>query len=250
MSSDHVERVPLSQWHAQHLRLTLFTGQPTIAPAQLNWWEPLVGEPPLTRNIHPREQVLEESGPVALGELKLRVEPGRIDWLLGPILAGPEPGAPSIAEFEKALSFFHSTIKAWLPNCPPVTRIAFGAIAELPVGERTSGYRQLIPYLSSVKIEPEASRDFFYSINRPRISTTVAGLEINRLSKWAVGLYRQFMTQGATMSVTSEQHTVRIEVDINTTPEPPRDLPKESLDNLFDELVSLGVEILVEGDVK
>src|SRR5208282_50763 len=72
---------------------------------------------------------------------------------------------------------------------PPAIRLAYGAILLQPVDNRETGYLRLGELASAVKIDPK-SEDFFYQINRPRESTTLKNMRLNRLSKWSVALFQ------------------------------------------------------------
>jgi hypothetical protein len=191
----------------------------------------------------------------------LQVAPERIDWLLAPLIepseeAGEElpPTPPSAGPFTEALSSFLKLAIQWLQGCPPVTRLAFGAILFQPTVDRRAGHVQLSKYLHSIDLDPDTS-DFFYQINRPRNSTSgISGLRINRLTKWSVIMFQHFsVTLGkatiTTAGYTTQEAACRVELDINTAPDFPDVLPHETLPKIFQELVDLGQEITAKGDI-
>ena len=141
-----------------------------------------------------------------------------------------------------------------LDSCPEIQRVAFGAVLLSPVDSKVSGYRQLAAYLPSVTIDPEHSTDLLYQINRPRESATgIPDLKINRLSKWSVA---QISTAGLVLEPTRIlYHDVpqaylacRLELDINTAAERREPLPRETVSNVWQELLNLGMEIVIDGD--
>lgn len=184
-----VDRPSLGVWQAETMRLTAFPG-PAARIAEPTWWADLVGEPPEAKISRPRKGGQQEEGIFEGRKLVLVVEPSRIDWLLIPAdhQDGEMGDIPTIGSFPEALDAFSQLMLRWfaLGTCPPVRRLAFGAILLQPVEDRQTGYRQISAYLPSVRLDPEGSSDFSYQINRPRDSTSgISGLRINRLSKWS-----------------------------------------------------------------
>jgi hypothetical protein len=155
-----------------------------------------VGKLPEMRTVRPRQGGSQEEGAFGTGRLILRLESMRIDWLL--TVAGEQKSsgedAPTIGAFPEVLRGFQELIERWfsLETCPSVIRLAFGAVLLQPVASLQHAYQQLGHYLPSMMSDPEGSSDFLYQINRRRDSTTgIAGLKINRLSKWSAA---SFMT--------------------------------------------------------
>lgn len=239
-------------WLAQTLRLTAF---PTIALEieKLKWWLEVTGEQPETRTEQPKRGVLLEEGPLGKGRLAFELQPGRLNWQL----ASPQNAAPEgLESLEPAIGLFGPLMSRWLavPNVPAINRLAFGAALSRPVENRQTGYRLLQQYLrDSVRLDPEASSDFSYQINRPRNSVTgVPGLVINRLMRWAVTV-----TLGGTVTMTptsvggvvgEERYACTLGLDVNTTQEFGKELPRDRLEAIFNELVAMGIEIATGGD--
>ncbi len=250
----------LTAWQADQLRLTAFPSEgETTLPEE--WWTMLIGTAPDTLTVRPKAGLHEQVGSVEGRNLTLRLQPERIDWLLGPIMASqPEEELPdtppSAGPLPETLAFFTKIATEWIKVAPSITRLAFGAILRQPVEDRKAGYVQLGQYLPSVSLDPAAS-DFLYQINRPRESATgVKGLKINRLTKWSVVLVRRLgltLTLGKDATAKAQQATLesacRLELDINTAPDFHAPLPHESLVDIFQELVALGTEIAAKGDI-
>jgi hypothetical protein len=142
----------------------------------------------------------------------------------------------------------------WLGHCPPLVRLAFGVVVFEPVGDRVEGYRRLGEHLPGIHLDPDGSYDFFYQINRPRNSTVVETLKINRLSRWSVSRFVPIRLMIAPPSIQSapvgaQQEACRIELDINTAAEFAGELPGARLAQLFEELKNLAVEIATRGDI-
>jgi hypothetical protein len=125
----------------------------------------------------------------------------------------------------------------------------FGAEISIPVSNHVEAYRLLDSYLPVVTVDPESS-DFNYSINRKRSSEVgISGLRINRLSRWNALLRKIGMKTAEQVVSAAEFYSCRVEFDMNTDPASIGRLPKEKLKDIFQELVSLGVEISEKGDV-
>jgi hypothetical protein len=251
-----VDRRPLEAWQAEILRLTAFPS-PAAQLGEPTWWRDLIGEHPETRISRPRRGGQQEEGRFEGRKLVLRVEPTRIDWLLAPIddQAREVEGVPTTGPFPESLQIFLQLILRWfeLETCPPVQRLAFGAILLLPVENPQAGYRQISTYLP-LQLDPEGSSDFSYQINRPRDSTSgISSLKINRLAKWSVlSLTMGELSLGPTSvdySARQIHHVCRLELDINTALDFRGELSREQLPQIFQELVNLGQEIVREGDI-
>jgi hypothetical protein len=213
---------------------------------------------PETRISQPRIATLQEEGPFQGGVLTLKIEPLRIEWLLGKSTEtlAEEDTLPVLGRLIETLPEFKALMTRWLavPDVPPVNRLALGAVLLQPVDTRQEGYRRLSSYLRAVHVDPETSSDFFYQINRRRPSRTgVANLNINRLSKWSSSLAMRRMIVagpgGVSIAAAQEFHACRLELDINTAPEFPGPLPNEIRAGLLDEFVDLSLEIAREGDI-
>lgn len=242
-------RVPLRDWQVQNLRLTAFLN----SPIGVSFWDRLLGGPPEQVTESPRTKERQEVG-AAFGEATLlfKSEPLRLDWILH---EGKE--ALAVGPWETTLNTFADLMNRWftLEDCPPVKRLAFGCILLAPASDRPNGYRLLQHYLPSVTIDPEASSDFFFQINRPRESTLgISGLRINRLSKWSVAslIMRQISIglSGVTAAPLSPPlFGCRLELDINTVSDYQGTFERQQLPSLLQELTSLGQEIVIEGDI-
>lgn len=245
------ELLPISSWHPQLLRFTAFPKAP-IDNAELGWWKNTVGSPPENVSSNARIELRQEEGETKLGHLVLAILPMRIDWLLPEELEKPETLTP-----DESLNEFHAYVERWLEMAPIMQRLAFGAVIEVPMQNRPSGYRQLSPYLPFVQIDADASSDFLYQINRPRDSTSgIQGLRINRLSKWSVSVKVSSVApviagqQELRIVPTREKYACRLELDINSVPQSEIEFSKEAAATVVRELLVLGLEIASKGDVK
>jgi hypothetical protein len=213
-------RLPLADWQAEQVRLTIFSmSDAQTSPQQ--WWGEIVNSEPDDVNMNPKKRSASVQGAYGSGMLMLRMEPGRIDWLFGPGQAEFEASIatselPSLGAALSALETFSGTVERWLlrEDLPVVGRMAFGAVLMHPETDRNAGYDRLPDYLP-VQLPPESS-DFLFQINRPQRSATgIDGLILNRLSKWSV---IRLSIMPTAIARTSETVSLRVELDINTMP--------------------------------
>jgi hypothetical protein len=181
------------------------------------------------------------------------VQPGRVDWFLTPRFEQGVPREiPWAGVFRDAVDLFGDLMGRWLTHSPALIRVALGAIAHRPVADKAAGYERLAEYLTSLRIDPN-SEDLLYQINRPRESAVVAGLKINRLSRWSVA---QFMSLRLAMSGQTVQPNVaggpfscRIDLDLSTDGGRTERLEEAALPRLLTELKGMAEELVVRGDI-
>jgi hypothetical protein len=208
--------------------------------------------------MRPRQGGSQEEGAFATGKLILSIGPTRIDWLLTGVSEQKSNGEDTltIGAFPDVLRSFQELIERWftLETCPSLIRVAFGAVLLQPSASHQDAYQQLGRYLSSMTLDPEGSSDFFYQINRRRDSTTgIAGLKINRLSKWAMVNFTTMMFSGSPERIlyhpSMSASFVQLELDISTVPDFQGEFERGQLQPVFSELVRLGCEIASQGDI-
>jgi hypothetical protein len=238
----------------ESLRLTAFLA-PAAQGDQPTWWADLIGAQPETRTSKPSKGELQETGTVGERTLVLSVLPGRVDWFLGPRLEeGVLRETRWAGRFPDALETFSQLMTRWLAVCPALVRIALGVVAHEPALDKPTAYRKLAQYLPSVTLDPDGSQDLLYQINRPRNSTVIEGLKINRLSRWSAAVFLSLRVEITGQQVQQQQarageHSCRVELDINTDPAIAGELPRPRLPEIFEELKDLAVELLTRGDV-
>jgi hypothetical protein len=248
-----------SEWLTENIRLTAFTKANPETPEK--WWESVISGQPTQRITRP---FYSDIGPFENGLMQLSIQPQlsqlyRIDWLYTPNpQLSYDNGLPNIGYLDEVVKKFSLNIENWLTLAPPINRLAFGAGLIRPVADIAVGNMYIAKYLKSIQIDDETSSDFLYQINRPRFSK-LHGLEylkINRLSKWSVVIMQgfEFALSGQMLSVSPAekllQSECKLEIDINTNPQPTGDLPHNKIKSVFKELVDLGIEITKKGDIK
>ena len=235
------------------LRATAFFSPDEVVNLE-NWWQVATETEPDIRISKPSLSLHQEIGSVGNYGLTLNAQSQRVDWVLTPRPSeGGLPPDTTAGPLGEALKTFRQILARWWDSIPRTARLAFGPIIREPMVSKRDSYRRLAELLPAVQIDIERSSDFLYQINRPRNSRVVNGLSINRLGKWSSALQRPFqlvmsplVTQMNPIGV--EEHSCRIELDINTSPEFGKDLPSTQLGELFDELVGLGTELAIFGD--
>jgi hypothetical protein len=248
---------PVDVWQAQTMRVTVFPTE-VVSLEPSSWWDKVVGVPPEAVGSRPKVGQFQARGDFEGRQLVLQIQPGRVEWILGPLAKAvdEESTLPSLGSFSEVLQSLSKVVVSWLPQAPALQRFAFGAILTQPVDNVLAGYALLQKYLaSSVRLDPESSSDFFYQINRPRPSrTTIAGLRLNRLTKWSVQVVRRMTmtigTEGGATRALGQDAACRLELDMNTAPDFTGALPADQLGSLLQELIDLGREIAQKGDIQ
>ena len=235
-----------TNWQVEALRITAFPENNTSA-----LWKQCVGKEPTDIRIQRTEtrEVKYKNGRIFLIE-----HPGRIEWQYLAKQDDNEPlRLPIIGSLEEELDVIVELARKWLNLSDKfqLNRLAFGAVLLNPVESMLRGYENLqefLPFLASVDLS-ENSSDFNYQVNRQRNSKIIAGLPINRLTRWSVIRLKQF---DLTQTRVTDLNLVasRLELDINTSPDRISSLPSADLANLFDELVQMGLELSEKGDIE
>ena len=257
MSMDDRKQLGGLLWQAENLRVTAFPVLP-LDNEETGWWRAVAGEEPESRTAQVRIGLVQETGRIGNGRFSLTLNrlSDRVDWLFATEPTEQKQGGlPSCGAFPDAVDTFRSMLDNWLQVAPPLKRIAFGVVLLAEVPDIRSGYQALSSYLPSVKLDPDGSTDFSYSINRPRSLKCFPQIEkVNRLSRWVVA-----QVLGMTIAVSPVQAVrpvlgrasiaCRLELDVNTDAAFSGEIPTESIPMVLDELIGLGKEIADYGDL-
>lgn len=250
-------RFALEDWTAGQLRLTTFVTSRIDGGAE-QLWESLIGSQPDESSASPKKGTSQVSGAFEPGKLTLRLEPQRVDWVMQP--EDIDPGTLSTDPFfsfgpwAHGLAVFERIAEGWLraPALVAVDRVAFGSVLLHREESKAAAYERLADY---IPVKPRADfSDFLYQINHPVPSATgIEDLRVNRLTKWSVGAFRALgFALGAKGSVAATiehdaAHALRLELDINTTPNLSKPLPQDRLVDVYRELVGFAREIATNG---
>lgn len=220
-------------------------------PIENKWWEEVTECSPDSTTTHLKSGVQITEGQFKdeniEGKLILMVHPTRIDWQLFPL------NNITIGEMEDSLNSFLALIRRWITISPPVQRIAFGALLNTPLKSKKEICEWIAFYLPKIDLDEESS-EFAFQINRPRISTRISDLYINRLSKWRVDTSFVVDLLNSTQFLEPQhpepQLSAKLELDISTVPSGSIKFSSEEYSKVFEELVELGKEIVIKGDIK
>ena len=240
------------EWATEAMRLSVFPLNEAAALETLHW-ERGTGAQPEAVNRQPQLPRVIEEGTWDNGRLQVDSQRGQIHWRA--FSATPNLNAPmSIGPLSSATPPFRALMSQWLgAHCPSANRIAFGVNLMFQTGSLQEACTHLDGMLPAVSVAVDGGRDFMYRINRRRRSRYADGLEINRLATWSAveGMDLEVVIVAGVPSTRSAnaRHFCRLELDINTVPDPDREIPREALPDVFGELVDAATEIAVEGDV-
>jgi hypothetical protein len=244
-----------AEWQTGSLRLTAFyLGR--LDPGAEGWWQSLTGQPSESKNVRPAMGQLTERGTVQGRTLQLQVNPGRIDWLHLPE-EGPETeGFPVLGDFANAVGDFRSLVSAWLPQAPPLNRLAFGAQLLIAAQDQESATKIIAQTVRHVQMDWTGVRDFVFQLNRPKPCLTNPSLgPINRLVKWQSIVRRKIVAtllpEPHVPVATTEDVAACWELDLSTAI-PQNDkmvLAPELLEGLLSELTDGAMDIVLKGDV-
>jgi hypothetical protein len=216
------ERMP--NWAVQQMRVSLFSSDAMSLSEK--HWKQLTGEDEAASRIAIAGGK-QYSGKFLGGTFSVGFSSTRCDIILGydGTLDDPtlEPKLPAYGNWEEISETFLTAVTPFIEGFEfPVVRLAFGALLLAPASSKEDAYSQMGKLLRSVKVDPVHMREFNYRVNWPQSSTTVSGLEVNRLTTWsASGFYRALMQlTGTEMSAAAASdliHAVRLEMDHNTS---------------------------------
>jgi hypothetical protein len=240
--------MPGLTWEAESARITVFYPDGLLRAGS---WQLLTKAEPVTAALDRKTQRVEERGLYADECVSFLGTPGRVDWVVtdATTLEGGDPGAPPTMKMAEALGAARQVAHGWFASADNVVRIAAGLVLTAPVPNRVEGYHAIATYLHSLKLDP-ASQDLLYQINRPRQSSSIGDLQVNRLSRWMVQVRQRFQISGDLMNTRplEPEYVCRLELDISTVGHRP--LASDKLASLWDELSTICTEIAEKGDVQ
>lgn len=242
-------------WNYQHLRLTAFFSS-TINIKDNSWWTDTMGGDPENSSYRMSPiPTREEEGYIDELIIHLKIEPNRADWLLLSPSAQEIDEFPNLGDSSQAIAAFTELANNWFKNIIDldIARLAFGSRLLRKVKDRIESYKELKKILPNIKIDPEKSSDFLYQINRPRLSSTIDGLYINRVSKWrcmnskVLSLHLGSVPQS---NIATDIYATNLDLDISTNADRETILPLDTLQGLLKEFINLGEEIAQKGDIE
>lgn len=252
-----------SPWLCDSLRLSALWRAPTGAESTLSW-EAVAGGTPETQDSQPRQGTTRVVGPIGDGarSLERRTFPGRVDWLMLPyytpaMLFDLARSIPSIGQVSEALQLFDALLFEKAADAYEAPRLALALTAIHPATDRDASYAELKTILSTISPDLNGATDFHYQINRPRPSTVLGGVAINRLARWSsvvmAGVTMVPILSPTSPGVTSQVQSpavnaTRIELDLSTSIDRELVLPREARAPLLREMAALAAETVRDGD--
>ena len=242
------------QWDTVTLRMTAFPAPGSEISAS-EWWEMVVGDPPELRTEKPRTNEIDMQTTRGSGKLELQINPLSLTWVHHTADLQTEKGIVSLGQFQNMCEEFCELVNEWfdLESVPNFVRLAFGSILIQSVNGQEEAIARLSKYIPAVSLDPAPSSSFLYQINRRRDSNLgLSGLAINRVMKWSLAQQMILITHsdGRTdFAPFMPKSYVHLEIDINTVPEYEGVFEKDYVPRIFSELVELGTEIAVKGDI-
>jgi hypothetical protein len=235
-------------WNVQVLRLTLFS---TAAIDGSGLWQTATGLVPEVDEHRPREAIRRQAGQISDDAfLELVITTTRLDWVLSSF---PMTEFSYLGDVATALSVFDKMIVPWLETRPGITvqRIAFGLIAVSPTPDREASYALLQKLVPSVRYDPEHTREVAYQVNRPVVSPTIQGLELNRITKWSALRFLSGVLnmQSGAMSPDEPRFSARSECDHSTPAERVEIFTADEIIAIYSELRDLAVANLEGGEI-
>ena len=243
-------------WNVQKLRFTLFPHQ--TYEFDLEWWIKIFGTESESYKFDRRLNRHHFEGEFHDGIMNLDINPLRIDfnYIANKTNSISQMCDLYLGSIDDEFPIFISSINDFLEleNCPNAHRIAFATTLFIPTESRTTGYKLLSKYLSTVEIDPENSSDFMYQINRRRSSSIVEGLLINRLTKWHVIQYQSTLLSSPpsgqrVYSLEDNEYSVNVDLDINSQQDYKSILDPNVQALLLEEFVNFSIEISEKGDI-
>jgi hypothetical protein len=243
------------KWDVESLRVSVF-----FVPPGLATFDSLLGaiarvEPEV---VSERPKINKsEVGRAPSGHFFLTQQRERIDLLLGVRgdQAPPEDVSfYNVGSYEKAKEILFEPAKRLVEfQGAAISRVAFGAILLANVSDRIEGYKMLTPLLPSIKVDPANSEELFWQINRPRASSVLNTIRINRISKWSVLNAQRMLFQmspEASIATAASPVMTAVKADLEAnTPVSDAALPKDRLKDILEELWLAVEELSVKGDV-
>lgn len=236
----------MSVWKAEHLRISIFVAGSIPAPKDIILNIFRVDVESASEKGFGAESKAE--GVWMEKKIEVRKHVNRLDFILSPV-AKDEFERDALDQWRSDLPVFLDVVGGWLAIASiPVIRCAVSLVGLLPVDSRDDGYIEFGNYVRPVKMRVKDFSDINFQVNIPIASTVVQGLEINRISSWAVAFAKVVsMGLGGNLMHSETTYALRALVDVNTSAERSEPLPSNTLKNILVELSGSMVEILDKG---
>lgn len=173
--------VELSDWKAEHVRLSLFSADAWPGDAQTIFKNVVDAEP---ESIVHKPAAGESSATGVLDGVSLEVRHAfnRVDMFLKPVV--PEvPQFPLLQNIDAHLRVLIERASIIFENNNNIIRVALGANALLEVSGPAEAYSRVSEF-TDLRVKYETHRDLNFQVNTPQQSSVCQELDINRLTIW------------------------------------------------------------------
>ena len=245
-------------WQAESLRATAFYNVGDAPSEAARLWQMLMHRQPDEVSSRPNERLHLARGAFGGSERQLQcaITPDRVDWVLraAPPAQNRAPeGLPTIDYLTGVLPSFLDLCMRWLERSAAMTRLAFGAVLLCAASNPYEANVRLSTLLPSVTLDPEGVSDFLYRVNRRQPLRSREGVFANRLSTWSAiqaGSVGVSISGDGSAQLTHEagHFACRLDLDMSTVGISTTSFSGTEATGVFEELVSLGVEIAEQGD--
>ena len=245
----------LDIWAAERLRFTGFYEE-SISIANTRLFDSVLQTAPdELRQTNKAPSMVQESGP--FGEdntFQCEIHPDRFHLNLIPAESKAANDLVLIGEYVDILKDFQGVIDDWFKRgeCPPLRRIAFGAVLCYRLTDLNEGYAL---FNDRLNLDIGGARLVEFKINRRRTSQVIEDLEVNRLSSWLLakvvsGQLAMSKDDDVVPSI-AQRHAIdvcKLTLDVNS--DPSHLSPLAEIGSLFHEFADMGSEIAANGDIQ
>jgi hypothetical protein len=238
----------LSKWQADHIRVSLFSGNGTTwgkNPAQI-----LQEAFSLQAGSSATDSGTGQLSANAIwdgAQLTVACVLNRLDIFLRPIL--PNDGVPlphPLGNIEGRLNALKDIINnIALSSERTIMRLAIGCVALLPKTSVEEGYLTLKTMLPMVAIDTDRFKNLVFQVNLPKKSECIDTLDVNNLSTWSVATVHTINI--ALPSINREAIYTSCNVDINTDGANTMPIDKAKFSKLFVEMEGAIFKLLNSG---
>ncbi len=207
------------------------------------------------------DQVMKQPGmPSVEGGVKngkrwlIAQQPSRVDIIVAPENPSHPPSdLLSVGDFQAVIDPLLDASKRAFGHSTSVQRLAVGATLFDPVETIRDGFRIFQSIVPQMQRLPDGVTDLLVQMNVPiTIDDVVPGMILNRLLKWQIAAMQLFgIAPGLNMpfqvAVTGTRIVVKLDLDINTSPDRAVPIPNDKLGLLVSRLGSAAKELAKVG---
>ncbi|MET3517788.1 hypothetical protein ABIC63_005593 [Pseudacidovorax sp. 1753] len=239
-------------WRADHARVSLFSSQPWSLDLTRLFeavWE--LSPDSTSSRVALQETVLEARS--SSGTVRLAKQGQRLDFFALPPMDPTGERPPMIDDGASALARLITAVsrsEAFRTE-NGIIRVALGANAFWPAADLNEAYRWLNEHISFLTLDPAQHADFELKMNFPCAAQENAGIRINRMGTWTVGIYGLLTVAiggAAQASASTSFHHIAsiLGFDVNSDGARAEVYSQNELDMVLRECVS-GVDWLLRG---